>query len=576
MMNDMSNSFKHYGKIDEAEQRRLESRQKTKKRVVIISLCILILAIVAVAAVLGTRDNGDSKESRAQDDNSTITSLIKAVCDVTMFEDTCIQSLSAEAKAKQIRSSDQLFLLSMQIALSELKNSSTILSDEILSGIKDNATRAAFNDCRELVSLSIDYLNDSLASGEISVRKTGDSLKTWLSSVGTYQQTCIDGLEERNSTLKTIIESNLKNSTELVSNSLAIITWITKISNSFNLRRLLSNGEEPHWVRPRDRRLVQISSNQLKATANFTVGKDKTSKYKTITAALNDVPDKSKNRTVIYVKKGVYNENVNVGKTKWNVLIIGDGKNVTVVSGSLNFIDGTPTYSTATFAVLGKGFIARDMTFQNTAGSAKHQAVALMSDSDNSIFYNCSMDAYQDTLYAHSNRQFYRNCDIYGTIDFIFGNSASVFQNCNIFPRKPLPNQQVTITAQGKVDPNQNTGLSIQNCTFAPYGDLTGVQAYLGRPWKDYSTTVIMKSTLGAFIDPSGWLPWTGNSAPDTIFYAEFQNIGPGSSTKNRVKWKGLKTNLTYKQVDSSFSVNAFLQGSEWIPNSGIPYKLSV
>ncbi|PHT97767.1 putative pectinesterase/pectinesterase inhibitor 46 [Capsicum chinense] len=120
--------------------------------------------------------------------------------------------------------------------------------------------------------------------------------------------------------------------------------------------------------------------------------------------------------------------------------------------------------------------IARDMEFCNTAGAAKHQAVALMSTADLSVFYRCKFDAYQDTLYQHSNRQFYRLCNIYGTVDFIFGNSAVVFQNCNILPKNPMPSQQNTITAQGKIDPNQNTGIAIQNCTVWPSANLTGVK----------------------------------------------------------------------------------------------------
>ena len=90
-------------------------------------------------------------------------------------------------------------------------------------------------------------------------------------------------------------------------------------------------------------------------------------------------------------------------------------------------------------AVSGRGFIARDMTFRNTAGPENHQAVALRVDSDQSAFYRCSMEGYQDTLYAHSLRQFYRECDIYGTIDYIFGNGAAVFQQCKIYTRVPLP-----------------------------------------------------------------------------------------------------------------------------------------
>ncbi|KAJ6317238.1 hypothetical protein OIU76_012893 [Salix suchowensis] len=372
----------------------------------------------------------------------------------------------------------------------------------------------------------------------------------------------------------------------------------------------------PKWLHPEGRELLQMSD--LKK-ADAIVAQDGSGNYTRITDALKDVPEKSKKRYVIYVKKGVYFENVRIEKNQWNVTVVGDGMNATIVSGSLNFVDGTPTFSTATFgkssslsrsgtnpppiiwlranqalametevrsfelakcltliflfsaAVFGKGFIARDMGFRNTAGAIKHQAVALMSTADMSAFYRCSVDAFQDTLYAHSNRQFYRECNIYGTVDFIFGNSAVVIQNCNILPRRPMAGQQNTITAQGRIDPNQNTGISIQNCTVLPFGDLRSVKTYLGRPWKNYSTTVFMRSMMGSLIHPAGWLPWTGDTAPPTIFYAEFQNFGPGASTKNRVKWKGLKT-ITSKQA-SKFTVNAFIQGKEWINGTGISYK---
>lgn len=105
-------------------------------------------------------------------------------------------------------------------------------------------------------------------------------------------------------------------------------------------------------------------------------------------------------------------------------------------------------------AVLGKGFVARDTGFHNTAGLSKHQAVALILTANESVFYWCKFNAFQDTLYAHSNRQFYGECDIFGTVDFIFENSAVVLQNCNIWPKVPMKDQQNTITTQGKADPN--------------------------------------------------------------------------------------------------------------------------
>ncbi|KAJ0819742.1 putative pectinesterase [Helianthus annuus] len=64
-------------------------------------------------------------------------------------------------------------------------------------------------------------------------------------------------------------------------------------------------------------------------------------------------------------------------------------------------------------------------------------------------------DAFQDPLYAHANRQFYKECNIYGIVDFIFNNSAVVLQKCDIHPRRPMTGQQNTTTAEGKFDPNQ-------------------------------------------------------------------------------------------------------------------------
>ena len=189
-----------------------------------------------------------------------------------------------------------------------------------------------------------------------------------------------------------------------------------------------------------------------------------------------------------------------------------------------------------------------------------------------SVLVRCAFDGFQDTLYAHSNRQFYRDCDITGTIDFMFGNAAVVFQNCNIQPRQPLPNQFNTITAQGKKDPNQNTGISIQNCKFSALGNVTA-PAYLGRPWKDYSTTVIMQSDIGPFLRPSGWMSWvSGVDPPATIFYAEYQNTGPGASVDGRVKWAGYKPALTLDEA-GKFTVDSFIQGSEWLPATTVTFQ---
>lgn len=224
-------------------------------------------------------------------------------------------------------------------------------------------------------------------------------------------------------------------------------------------------------------------------------------------------------------------------------------------------------------AVHGERFVAVNITFENTAGPAKHQAVAVRNSADLSTFYRCKFVGYQDTLYAHSLRQFYRECEIYGTVDFIFGNAASVFQSCNIYARKPLPDQTNVITAQGRIHPNQTTGISIHNCTIlaAPelQADLNSTQTYLGRPWKEYSRTVYMQSYLGDLVHPAGWKEWNETFALSTLFYGEFQNYGPGANVSQRVRWPGF--NLMDENQALYFTVDNFTTGQMWLP--AIPHS---
>ena len=215
------------------------------------------------------------------------------------------------------------------------------------------------------------------------------------------------------------------------------------------------------------------------------------------------------------------------------------------------------------------------MTFQNTAGPQKHQAVAFRSDSDLSVLFRCAIRGYQDTLYAHSMRQFYRECHITGTVDFIFGDGSAIFQKCQILARKGLPNQKNTITAQGRKSPNEPTGFSIQFSNISAEPDvlasLNSTLTYLGRPWKLCSRTVFMQSYMSNAIRPEGWLEWNRDFALDTLFYGEYMNYGPGAGLGSRVKWPGFHAINDSAQANN-FTVSQFILGNSWLPSTGVKY----
>lgn len=228
-------------------------------------------------------------------------------------------------------------------------------------------------------------------------------------------------------------------------------------------------------------------------------------------------------------------------------------------------------------AITGDGFIARDIGFQNSAGPQGRQAVALSIASDHSVLFRCSVVGYQDTLYALAYRQFYRECDIYGTIDFIFGNAAAVFQSCNLVLRKPGNHGSYNvILASGRSDPGQNTGFSVQKCKITASSDFSPVRhsynSYLGRGWKEYSRSVVMDSIIDDLITPRGWVEWpgTGGSALKTLYFAEYANVGPGAGTSRRVQWPGF--HVIGPQEATKFTVASFIGGTSWLPSTGVTF----
>ncbi|XXG81839.1 hypothetical protein AAC387_Pa09g2396 [Persea americana] len=347
----------------------------------------------------------------------------------------------------------------------------------------------------------------------------------------------------------------------------------TLLSKSGGGQRLFSDKLFPTWVMGADRKLLHSST----VAADIVVAKDGSGNYKTISEAVS-ASVKLRNGTkrfVIHVKAAVYSENVEITESMKNLTFIGDGIDSTIVTGSKNVHDGSSTFNSSTFGISGDGFIARDMTFQNTAGPQKGQAVALRSDSALSVFYRCSFKGYQDTLYVHSGSQFYRECDVYGTVDFIFGDATAVFQNCNIYVRRPMSGQVNTVTAQGRSDPHRGTGIIIHNSRVTAASDLKPVQGsfktYLGRPWRRYSRTVFMKTFLDTLVAPQGWLEWNDKSALRTLYYGEYMNTGDGAGTSRRVDWPGFHVIPSAVEAEK-FTVGKFLNGSKWIPATSVPF----
>ncbi|XP_019187279.1 PREDICTED: pectinesterase-like [Ipomoea nil] len=555
------------------------------KNMTIIGVSSLILVAMVLALAFGGQETSETEE---EGNIATSQKAIESVCQPTDYKQTCVNSLS---KSDAGNSTDPKVLIqaAFNVTIADIRRA--IHNSTLLRNLNDDKrSKMALQTCKELAGRAVSDLKRTIAKFRtFDLMDDMDiwlaDLKTWISGALTYQETCLSGFQEIPGHEEEMVREVLTESMELTSNALAIVTEMSSLRSETEApapisesitgkRRLLSKPALfPYWVSSGNRRLLKVSLKEMKP--DLVVAKDGSGNHTSINDALQGIPRKSNDTFVLYIKEGVYEEQVTFYRNLTNLVVVGDGPTKTKITGWLNFIDGVSTFHTATVVVLGDFFMAKDIGFENSAGPEKHQAVALRVGADKSIFYNCRMDGYQDTVYAHTYRQFYRNCEISGTIDFIFGDSAAVLQNCTIVVRKPMEKQQNIVTAQGRKDPHQPTGLILQNCTIKADPDYDPVRfkikSYLGRPWKEYSRTIIMESFIPDFIQPEGWLPWKLDFALKTLFYSEFNNRGPGASKTKRVKWHGIKELPTH--IIKRFTPAKFITGKSWIKHSGVPYN---
>lgn len=266
--------------------------------------------------------------------------------------------------------------------------------------------------------------------------------------------------------------------------------------------------------------------------------------FKTIQEAVNSVRDHMQLRVTIVVKPGIYHEKLVIPSWKKNITIVGEDKDKTVITNDdysgkpfpMKDFTGNPKYSTYTsYTVLvqGNDCSLENLTVENSAGRVG-QAVALMVEGDRFKAKNVNLFGHQDTLYtAKDVDNFFENCTITGTTDFIFGEATAVFKDCTI---KSLANSYITAASTKK---NQQYGYVFINCQLIAAEGVNEV--YLGRPWRSYAKTVFINCDLGKHIIPPGWDAWPGDplfaDKDKTAFYAEYGNKGAGADVSKRVKW---------------------------------------
>ena len=591
-----------------------------KAVVSVISIILVVGVVIGVVAVVHHQGNSKSSGGGGDENISASMKTVDALCAPAMYKGKCVESLGPVAQNQSATPQDYI-RAGVKLALEEITkafNLTGTLVPKVNGTENPSMTKMAVDDCHDLLDYAVQKINlvfNQVGDPKIyqEQMKTWD-LRLWLSEVITYQENCMDGLQEAKAPeLQKIMENGMVNGTQLTMSVLDMITYFndalgqlgfdlntTKLidglksgsAGAAGSRRLLgmpmAADGTPGWMAAADRKLLGVpkGANPMGGlTPHAIVAKDGSGTFRTIMEAVNAYNPMigAQGRFVIYVKAGVYDEEVLINKKQVNILMYGDGHDKTIVTGKKSFASGYVTSKTATFAVQGDGFLCKNMGFENTAGPEGHQAVAMRINAERVVFHNCAFLGFQDTLYPQGGSQFFSECIIAGTIDFIFGNGATVIQNSQIIARLPSATQFNAITAQGRKGPNMPTGIVIQNCNIFADPALEPrkfvIKSYLGRPWKAYARTIYLENDIGDFIDPLGWKEWQGDLFLNTIFYAEYRNRGKGAVTaahNTRVKWGTVKILETPAEANP-WTAGIFLPGGQlWLRESGVPHTLGL
>lgn len=280
-----------------------------------------------------------------------------------------------------------------------------------------------------------------------------------------------------------------------------------------------------------------VSAQIFAQPKKMIVAKDGSGNYTTVQAAFNAIPDYNKSPITILVKKGIYKEKLKLDSAKTFVHLIGEDKDQTILTYDdhkgvvLPNGDTINTQTSPSFFMYANDFFAENITIQNNAGFNAGQAVALFVDGDRAKFVNCKLLGFQDVLLcnAATSREYFKDCYIEGTTDFIFGAATAVFENCHIHSKK---NSHVTAASTPKEKP---FGFVFINCILTTDTGLNKVS--LGRPWRPYASVAYIHCNIANHIAPEGWNNWKNPANEKTARFAEYNNYGSGANTIQRFTW---------------------------------------
>jgi pectin methylesterase-like acyl-CoA thioesterase len=471
---------------------------------------MMISSVTLITVLSGFHPNLSFAESTGGSTNYVESSTVDSVTEITVVDASELISGLHMKKLKMLG-----------IAAGEME---TKIPDVYPPGNKVKMKEVDFID-RNLIAVTFDRKLESINVNDLSFIKNGQNLNVKRAAIA---------VNKEGHTVIFYESATPINSESINMEDKIIASVVNEDSKDINGNTLKITDH---------RKLKDITSKLNEIPNLLTVSKDGLADYTTVQGAIDAIPVNNAEKVEVFIGNGIYKEVVTIPKDKPFIHIKGESVSGTVItydnySGKSKPGGGTyGTTGSASVYVYGDDFTAENLTFENSfdeqsVNVTNKQAVAVYARGERQTFRNSRFIGNQDTLYVNGGTQYFYQSYIEGDVDFIFGRSSAVFEECDIFSLdrgSSTNNGFVTAASTLITEPYGYLFLNSKLLSNAPAGTV-----YLGRPWHPsgdpnaIGSVVFMNSYLGPHIITQGWTDMSGFSYKDARFY-EYKNYGPGA-----------------------------------------------
>ncbi len=239
----------------------------------------------------------------------------------------------------------------------------------------------------------------------------------------------------------------------------------------------------------------------LAAERILTVAADGSGNFTSIQAAVDSVGSNNATPVRINIAPGRYEERVTVSRDKSFVTLRGTGvtrTNVILTSGA---------GKRGVLSVSANDFRAENFTVENTAGPTAGPQMALYCDGKRQVFDDVLIKGWQDTLGSwNGNLAYFRDCEIWGSVDFIYSGGTAVFDRCNIVQIRTNGGPLTAPSTPKEVA----YGLVFVECQLTKGPGVATNSTMLMRPWRDDGHAAFINCRMADHITRKGWGEWDG------------------------------------------------------------------